>query len=163
MTTAALHRPHTATGFTLIEILIAVLVLSIGLLGLASLQANGLRNNYGAYARSQAMILANDMADRIRANPTGASSGLYNDISVPASDPGCRTANCTPNQIRDHDTANWYASVQNLLPAGTGSVTGNGTVFTITVRWDDRDGAAGTGCNPALTTDMPCFITTFVP
>ena len=74
-------------GFTLIEVLIAVLVLSIGLLGLASLQAASLKNNYGAYMRSQASILANDMADRIRSNPGsgvagtgGALDGDYNAI-----------------------------------------------------------------------------------
>jgi type IV pilus assembly protein PilV len=163
MTTVALHRSQSARGFTLIEILVAVLVLSIGLLGLASLQANGLKNNYGAYARSQAIILANDMADRIRANPTAASSGLYNDITVPAVDPGCKAGNCSPTQMRDHDSANWYTSLQNMLPAGTGTVTGDGTLFTITVRWDERTGATGTGCNPTNPSDLPCFITTFMP
>ena len=66
------------TGFTLMEVLIAVLILSIGLLGLASLQANGLRSNFSSYARSQAVILANDMADRMRANLTEAVAGTYN-------------------------------------------------------------------------------------
>ncbi|MCO6413924.1 MAG: type IV pilus modification protein PilV [Thiogranum sp.] len=163
MTTVAINRTQSARGFTLIEILVSVLILSIGLLGLASLQANGLKNNYGAYARSQAIILANDMADRIRANPTAASSGLYNSILTPASDPGCKAGNCSPTEIRDHDSANWYTSLQTMLPAGTGTVTGNGTLFTITVRWDERTGATGTGCNPQDPDDMPCFITTFMP
>ena len=153
----------SARGFTLIEILVSVLVLSIGLLGLASLQANGLKNNYGAYARSQAVFLANDMADRIRANPGGVTLGLYNNLSGPAADPGCKTGNCSATQIADHDSAIWYENLQNLLPAGNGTVTGNAGIFTIMVTWDERDGATGTGCDPQDPTDMPCFITTFVP
>ena len=153
-------------GFTMIEVLIALLVLSIGLLGLAALQANGLRSNFGAYTRSQAAILVNDMADRIRANPTAAVAGLYNAINAPAADTDCTAANCPTNKIRDHDTAVWYASLQNALPNGTGTVTGNGTVFTVSVMWDDgRTGAVGAGCGapPALDATPGCFSTTFVP
>ncbi len=60
----------TNTGFTLIEVLIAMLVLAVGLLGLAGLQATSLRNNQSAYNRSQATQLAYDLADRMRANFT---------------------------------------------------------------------------------------------
>jgi len=149
-------------GFTLIEVLIAVLVLSIGLLGLASLQANGLRSNFGAYARSQAVILANDMADRIRANPTATAS--YNNINGPVADPGCLVADCNTTDIAFHDTAEWYASLQSTLPNGTGTVTGNGTLFTVSVMWDDaRSGAVGAGCGPAVDATPGCFSTTFIP
>lgn len=151
-------------GFTLIEVLIAVLVLSIGLLGLAALQANGLRSNFGAYARSQAVILANDMADRIRANPTAAAS--YNNINGPVADPGCLVADCNTTDIALHDTAVWYTSLQNALPNGTGTVTGNGTVFTVSIMWDDgRTGAVGAGCGapPAVDATPGCFSTTFIP
>jgi type IV pilus assembly protein PilV len=152
----------SSKGFTLIEVLIAVLVLSIGLLGLASLQANGMRSNFTAYARSQAVILANDMADRIRANPTAAA--LYNNINAPAGDPGCTAADCTAAEIADHDTAVWYTNLQNALPNGTGTVTGNGTVFTVSVMWDeDRNGAVGAGCGPLVQATPGCFSTTFIP
>ena len=151
-------------GFTLIEVLVAVLVLSIGLLGLAALQASGLRNNYNAYASSQAVILANDMTDRIRANPTEAANGLYNNITAAAADPGCMTGNCSTTQIRDHDTAVWYADLQNTLPGGTGTVTGNGTVFTVSVMWDEaRNGGVGAGCGAAVAATPGCFSTTFIP
>ena len=151
-------------GFTLIEVLVAVLVLSIGLLGLAALQASGLRNNFDAYARSQAVILANDMADRIRANPTAAAGGLYNNINTTVADPGCMTGNCSTTQIRDHDTAVWFADLQNALPSGTGTVAGNGTVFTVSVMWDEaRIGAVGAGCGAAVPATPGCFSTTFIP
>ena len=152
-------------GFTLIEVLIAVLVLSIGLLGLAALQANGLRSNFGAYTRSQAVILVNDMADRIRANPTAATANFYDNINGPAGDPNtCLAADCTIAQIALYDTAVWYDNLQNALPNGTGTVTGNGTVFTVSVMWDDgRTGAVGAGCGPAVDATPGCFSTTFIP
>ena len=64
----------TNTGFTLIEVLIAMLVLAVGLLGLAGLQATSLKNNQSAYNRSQATQLAYDMADRMRANVAGVAT-----------------------------------------------------------------------------------------
>jgi type IV pilus assembly protein PilV len=154
------------TGFTLLEVLIAVLILSIGLLGLASLQANGLRSNFSSYARSQAVILANDMADRIRANPVQAAApiGAYNNIAATTGDPGCLLADCTPAQMVSHDIATWYTNLQNTLPQGSGTIVGNGTVFTISVMWDDnRDGAVGAGCGAAVSATEGCFSTTFIP
>lgn len=64
-------------GFTLVEVLVALLILSIGLLGLAGLQAGGLRSNHSAYLRSQAVMLAHDMADRMRSNPVAAAADCY--------------------------------------------------------------------------------------
>ena len=151
-------------GFTLMEVLIAVLILSIGLLGLASLQANGLRSNFGSYARSQAVLMANDMADRIRANPTQAAAGSYNNITATVADPGCLAADCTSVEMASHDIAAWYTNLQNTLPMGTGTVAGNGTVFTISVMWDDdRSGAVGGGCDAATDAAPGCFSTTFIP
>ncbi len=160
-------------GFTLIEVLIAVLVLSIGLLGLASLQAASLKNNYGAYMRSQASILANDMADRIRSNPGsgvagtgGALDGDYNAIGpggLPTAWPvGCQAGACTTTQVATFDTAAWGTLLNNALPGGTGSVVGNGVNFTVTVMWDDeRRGINGFGCSGNLSVDLACFTVIF--
>jgi type IV pilus assembly protein PilV len=152
-------------GFTLMEVLIAVLILSIGLLGLASLQANGLRSNFSSYARSQAVVLANDMADRIRANPTEAAAGSYNNITATvASPPDCLAADCSTAQMVSFDIAAWYANLQGTLPLGTGSVVGNGTVFTVSVMWDDdRTGNVGAGCSAVTDATPGCFSTTFIP
>ncbi len=152
------------TGFTLMEVLIAVLILSIGLLGLASLQANGLRSNFSSYARSQAVILANDMADRMRANLTEAVAGTYNVNATVAGAPDCAAAACNTADMASYDIATWYTSLQNTLPQGTGTIVGNGTVFTISVMWDDdRSGAVGAGCNAAVSATEGCFSTTFIP
>ena len=119
-------------GFTMVELLIAVLVLSIGLLGLAGLQAAGLRNNQSAYLRSQATILGYDIADRMRANRAVAATGAY-DIALGGGSAG--------GSVSADDLMEWKDGLETLLPSGDGSVTSNGSTITILVQWDDnRDG-----------------------
>ena len=153
--------PQRQGGFTLLEILIALIILSIGLLGLAGLQANSLQNNNSAYQRTQASLLANEMLDRIRANRQGLEAGAYDALdSTTTSDPGCITSGCSSAQMAQHDAHDWGTRLGNLLPAGQGTVSGGGAnpVFTITVMWDDaRTGATGTECSGDTTADLTCF------
>ncbi len=155
-------------GFTLIEVLIAVLVLSIGLLGLASLQMNALRNNQNSYYRTVATILASDFADRIRANAAGVTANNYNAINRTSivTSPNCTAATCTASEIRDLDVAQWYSELGTQLPSGNATVTGAGagSIFTVTVMWDDaRTGVTGTGCNPANAADLMCHTINLIP
>lgn len=109
-------------GFTLIEVLVAVLILSFGLLGLAGLQAASIRANHSAYLRSQATQLAYDMADRMRANMAGVAGNYYNDPTL-TPEPACYTsAGCSPLQLARDDAARWAAELQSLLPAGSAGV-----------------------------------------
>lgn len=129
-------RLRPESGFTLIEVMIAVLVLSIGLLGISALQALGLRSSYGAYLGSQAALLAYDMSDRIRANPDFATQYRVD----------C-TANPAPaNALALADVTEWCNSLAGLLPSGTGFVAGNGNNFEINVRW--RDNQLDPAANP---------------
>lgn len=149
-------------GFTLVEVLVAVVVLSIGLLGLAGLQATSLKNNNSSYQRSVASMLAYDMLDRIRANRDGLIAGNFNSVDPGAfpSDPGCSASNCTESELAQYDIYEWGQQLGNLLPAGTGKIEGNGanTIFTITVMWDDeRTGATGTDCDGDPQVDLTCF------
>lgn len=130
------------SGFSLLEVLIAVFVLSIGLLGIAGLQLTGMRYAHNANLRYQAMQQVNDMADRLRANPQGVASGAYNSISGSGSNPGCISSNCSPGQLAAYDAFIWNTNNALILPAGTGTVSGNGTdtIFTITVTWTERAG-----------------------
>lgn len=155
----------TQCGFTLLEILISLLVLSVGLLGLAGLQLNGLRNNQDSYYLSQAMAQAYDMADRMRANMTGYNSGAYNSIpvTIPA-DPNCITTGCTSAQMATYDAYQWNTANSQLLPNGQGTVTTTGNIRTITVMWDQlRNGATGTACSGDPNVDLTCFKTSFQP
>ncbi|HFD80827.1 MAG TPA: type IV pilus modification protein PilV [Gammaproteobacteria bacterium] len=122
-------------GFTLIEVLVAVIVLSIGLLGLAGLQATGLKNNHSAYLRSQAVTYAYDITDRMRANRNSAIGGNYNFVAGNAIPSG--------SGIAQSDLAEWLTSVRNNLPGGDASVVVNGRSVVIDIQWDDsRAGGA---------------------
>ena len=135
-------------GFTLIEVLVAIVLLSIGLLGVAGMQLSGLRYHQGAYVRAQATALLADMADRLRTNPTGVGAGSYNSItinttssgwqsSLPA-DPDCATNVCTPANQVALDTRQWGLAL-GQLPRATGTVARAGQIFTITIAWQDLD------------------------
>ncbi len=154
--------PPRPAGFTLVEVLVAVLVLSIGLLGIASLQATSLRNNNDASMQTQASYMASDMADRMRAN--AASANTYATAAPVAAGGNCVTGTCNPGEMVQNDLAEWNLLVQTL-PAGQGTITdlGNG-LFTIIVRWDEaRNGAVGIGCNPDDDNDLRCLSITTQP
>lgn len=165
------HSINHAQGFTFIEVLIALVVLSIGLLGLAGLQTLGLRANHSAYLRTQATLLAYDMADRMRTNldEVHAAGGTYNSVSASAASgtpPSCNAVGspCTASQIATKDVYQWRTDLGNLLPSGRGKITGDGTTYTITIMWDDlHTGVTGTGCggNPAV--DLTCLSMDFRP
>ena len=130
-----------ANGFTLLEVLIALVIFSFGLLALAALMAKGLQYNTSALHRSYASAQAYDIADRMRANRLGITAGNYDSVSGVGSDPGCIATGCTPAQMAQYDGWAWNSANAALLPSGSGSVTTDGTTYTITVTWDDdRDG-----------------------
>jgi type IV pilus assembly protein PilV len=128
------------SGFTLLEVLVAVVVLSLGLLGLAGLQAATLRNNQIAYYRGIAVQQSYDMADRIRANQIGAKDGAYDSLgaSIPA-DPDCVSNVCSPAQLAVADHSIWNTNNANMLPGGVGTVAVNADgTFSITVSWNEN-------------------------
>ncbi len=120
-------------GVTLIEVLVTVLIFSIGLLGLAGLQATSLRQNMSAYQRTQASVLAMDMLDRMRANRTAALAEQF-DIKMNADPPS------PANTMVEKELSNWLADLAATLPDGDGSIDcDKGTsVCEIRVRWNDR-------------------------
>ena len=133
-------------GFSLLEVLIAVVILSIGLLGVAGLQLAGLRFAHNANLRYIAALQANDIADRMRANRPGVIAGAYNNLNGTGSDPGCIDTGCSPTQMAATDAFEWNTANANLLPSGAGTVTGQGvdSVFTITINWTEMGpGAVG--------------------
>lgn len=121
--------PAAQRGFNLIEVLVALFVLAIGVLGAAALQVNSLKFNQTASMRSQATILAYDIVDRMRANRNAAFAGNYS-IGMDDEKP-------TGTEIHQEDLSAWLSAIEIQLPAGDGSVVRDGNRFIITVQWDE--------------------------
>ena len=132
------HRRQT--GFTLVEVLVALLVLSIGLLGIAALHTAGMRATQTAGARTQATILAYDIIDRMRANRAEALLGRYNTLTgdVTLADFGAAAGDRF-----GEDLLQWKGQLAERLPGGLGAIeqpdAGQPAVVTVTVEWLDRD------------------------
>lgn len=130
-------------GFTLIEVLVSILVLALGLLGLAGLQLTSIKDNVTAYQRSQATQLTYDIIDRIRANSDAVDNYLstYMKPDVASSKSSCLAASgCTSEQMAENDLYEWNQAMRELLPLGTGSISVNASTYTVTIAWDhNRD------------------------
>ena len=139
------RRPLKQQGFSLTEVLITVLVISIGLLGLAVLQAQALKNNSQAYARTQAVLRGYDLAERIRGNPKGFQQGAYATLAseeengnaaaaagafdddedngqgnASGASKDCGKSSCNPAELAAYDLKKWNDLNARLLPSGIG-------------------------------------------
>lgn len=150
----AMHREQ---GLSLIEVLISVVVLAIGLLGIAALQSNAVKYNHSAQLRSIAIAQANNMIDRMYANHAAVDAGSYNNVSGIPADPGCTS--CSASQIAQYDARVWNTNNALLLPSGQGTVVKNADRWLVTLRWDgNRSGATGLGCSGNTDIDLSCLI-----
>lgn len=118
-------------GASLLEVLISVLILSIGLLGLAGLQLTSQKNNHSAQFRTSAIMQAYNIIDRMRLNKSEDYSLVMTSIA-PAG----------PLR-KDTDLSEWITEISSLLPLGAGSITINGDIVSVVVRWDDSRGTSG--------------------
>jgi len=152
-------RFRSSAGISMIEVLVTLVIVSVGLLGAAAMVINGLESNRNAYLRTQASILAYDMADRIRAN--GAQLASYTGFAFDSTGedapdlPGCFTsdAGCDSAGLANADLAQWAGALEGadggvvLLPAAQGAIVDAGggdvtiTVSWIESQWDDDDEA----------------------
>jgi type IV pilus assembly protein PilV len=144
-------RTAAHSGFSLIEVLVALIVLSIGMLGMGKMLMVSMKSNSTAYSSTQAMSLASAMLERIRANRTVALAGTASTYSLPTltgtstfgAGPNCLTAACSNSQMGTSDVAGWLGLLvsANGLPSGKGSITfgslNNETSVSIVVQWDD--------------------------
>lgn len=160
---------HRQIGFTLIEVLIAVVVIAIGLLGLAGLQATGISNSHISSLRSMAAIHTENMAELMRANIEGVNDNAYATLDYSgidpdaAPDPTCRAPAdlCIADEQAQADAFHWIRAIDRDLPApaGAGIVRGrvvchdrdaadaapdadictDGSSHTITVSWREKD------------------------
>jgi len=121
----ACHDYHSfkhEDGFTLLEVMIAILVTSFALLGLAGLQATGLRFNHSSYLRTIAAQQAYDVTDRMRANIAAVTAGDYNN-ATPVDTSNCLTVSgCSTSDMAKKDMFDWNAITAARLPTGRGVV-----------------------------------------
>ena len=125
-------------GFSLIEAMVSLVVLSVGMIGIAAMYGQGLGAGRTALYRTQAVNFAADMADRIRVNRRAELA--YNNAGADRScDPGGAT-NCAPQQMAEHDNWVWNNQIAQQLPNGVGAVNvvaGTPATYTITVTWQE--------------------------
>jgi type IV pilus assembly protein PilV len=134
-------------GHGLIESMVSIFVVSIGFLGFAGLQVNGLTAANDSLFRSKAIYLSYQMADRVRANLPGVQAGSYNSLSGTTSSPGCVSTSCTVAQLAQNDFYEWSTEVSGVLPSGQGTICktstetacdGTGNNYAITLTWNEK-------------------------
>jgi type IV pilus assembly protein PilV len=134
------------SGASLIEVLVAFLLLSFGLLGLSGLQINALKNNQSALQRSQATMLAYFMMDAMRANKDAALAGDYN-LGTPGTPPTLACDAPADTSLVTHDQAAWFTAMKSTLgntntTCGLVACDGNANC-SVRVYWDDSRGVGG--------------------
>ncbi|MFT7688193.1 MAG: type IV pilus assembly protein PilV [Candidatus Azotimanducaceae bacterium] len=150
-------------GFSLIEVLVSVLIMAVGILGVAGMQVLSLQQNRNALLRDQALQAGNDILDRMRANPlsTYAPTAI---TDAPSANLNCVTSSCDRNEMAAFDIAQWkcrlnpfdtdgavyqvctdFNILTSSLPGGQGSITKDALLYTVTVTWvRDQSGNTST-------------------
>ena len=141
------NRPATPglrrqRGFNLVEVLVALVILAVGLLGIAALYLDSLRAGRTAIYRTQAINLAADMGDRIRSNRAAvAGYATTYAAAAPAAVGTCETsAGCSATEMAQNDLNRWKALIALLLPGGQGQITvtaGIPNAYVIALRWTE--------------------------
>lgn len=151
------------SGFSLIEVLVAVLIVAVGILGVAGLQITSLQLNQSAMFRSEALQMGNDLLDRMRANTLqdyAPAPVLLTD--APGAARNCSSESCNPDELVGYDLTWWKCSINSTLdealgtqfpacvdlsvsgalPLGAGAVSKQSGVYTVTVEWQDNRAGA---------------------
>jgi type IV pilus assembly protein PilV len=150
-------------GFTLIEVLVALVILSVGLLGIAGMQVAGIRNTHYSYLRSQATAFAGEITDRMRANCSGAQAGFYNFTAastIPTS-PANNAGDLSNQNLANGDLADWLTRLRNTLPQGTATIACTTTDTSqacrvppscnVTITWQEGETTGSGGTTTPLT------------
>jgi len=163
-----MRSPIRQHGVSLIEVLVAVMIFSIGLIGLAGLLIMATHSNQAAYLRTQVTFLAQNMADRMSANPMAVWDGTYNSTSYPVTSAVPTTctsaAPCTPDELATYDMQMWSTQLTTFLPSASASITCSaanagfaptsaqygmrppyGGTCTMSIRWTERGVGDSTG------------------
>lgn len=166
MRTPIFPSRQLAKGFSLVEVMVSLIILSIGLLAIARIELELLSKNNGSFYRGQVAIAATDLMDRVHANkdPTIADQYLLPDPAVPPTSPGfdCRTASCTTTNMAKADLYQWYTQTKAIVPGLKVKIVNAGTppVKAITIMWNEPGQpatATGTSCTGDFKTSLFCY------
>lgn len=142
--------PRRQAGFTLLEILVSMMIIAVGVLGTAGMQALALKINQGGQLRSHAVVLGLDFIERVEANNVAAISGAYAPPAYPTSSAkDCSTTYCLPGELATYDLVVFRERVLAQLPGAAVTIdpmTGTGPfTYTVRISWEERiTKAAGT-------------------
>jgi type IV pilus assembly protein PilV len=129
-------RKRFMSGFTMLEMLVSLVILSVGLLGVAILQTKGQQFNHNSYLYTQASYLAYDIMDRIRANEPAAKTGSYQKQLPTELSSDCTKQTCTSGQMVDFDLYSWKTLLEKTLPGGEAQITwGSPNRYTVSIKW----------------------------
>ena len=133
-------------GSSLLEVLVTMVILSIGLLGYAGMQVSSMRSTETGRMRSEVIALASDISDCLKANQQQANAGAYSgSLSKKSSPPDCESTACSSQQMSNQDLSGWYDRL-STLPDGKGKITKtaitidgvDSTLMTISLCWNER-------------------------
>ena len=125
-------------GATLLEMMIALFVMGVGMMGILALQTQSIRLNHQAYSYSQAVFLAHDILESMRANRPAANSYQISKTQNIQATTNCAAVNakCTAQQLKNWDLARWRSNIQQRLPGGEASIGLDGNTFSINIEFD---------------------------
>jgi len=134
----------------MIEVLVAGLILGVGLLGILSLQNRSIQFNQQAYYNSQAMALAMDIAERMRANNIAIEEYRVNFGSPVMAGNDCEANSCTADELASWDLSQWKESVEQILPSGDAEIVsinpgGDPETYSITIEFNGNRNFSGPG------------------
>lgn len=139
---------RNARGISLIEVMVSVLVLAIGLMGVAAMQALALRGGQGSLESSQAVMQATSIIEAMRANRANAAAYVYDGTS------SCAAVPAAAGSLADFDKNAWVTSLKETIGSGTGDQTTCGKIesigndmYRIVVQWDDSRADKSAGSN----------------
>lgn len=137
-----MQNNRIANGFTLIEVLIALIIMSVGMLGIAGLYVHSMQAGRTSVFRHNAVTLAGDVADRIRANPRAGASYAIANSGAPSACVAAGT-DCSRDEMAANDIFLWSEQAAGTMPDGAVSIVFNNGVapptYRITISWTEPD------------------------
>lgn len=153
-TNSARHEKTPTAGFSLVEVLIALVIMSVGMLGIAGLYVHTMQAGRTSLFRHHAVTLAGDVADRIRANPLAGVGYIVAGVDNNCVDGGI---DCTRAEMAQHDIFLWAQQAGDTLPTGTVNIVFNNAIvpatYQITISWNE----AGQNPPPQYQITIPVF------